>query len=171
MDLIEYQIATKRTVSDRFYASYVDGREFAYYLEDAIEAGNALDEIKKALFYGKSDRPFSSSPIWDVGCFKDAATTEGILHGILGVISEASELAEALLVAVDEENEIDRINLKEEIGDILWYLSLLLNEIDSDFEEVAEMNIRKLQSRYPKKFSEDKALNRNLEIERRVLEE
>jgi len=34
-----------------------------------------------------------------------------------------------------------------------------------------QINIEKLKARYPDKFTSDKAINRNLDIERKVLED
>jgi len=38
-------------------------------------------------------------------------------------------------------------SLKGELGDVLWYLATLANELDLSFEEIAEYNLEKLQSR------------------------
>jgi hypothetical protein len=37
-------------------------------------------------------------------------------------------------------------------------------------KEVMDINIKKLEARYPEKFTEDKAINRDLEAERKILE-
>lgn len=37
--------------------------------------------------------------------------------------------------------------LKEELGDVLWYLSTLSSDLDIDLENVAKSNLKKLQSR------------------------
>jgi NTP pyrophosphatase (non-canonical NTP hydrolase) len=37
--------------------------------------------------------------------------------------------------------------LKAELGDVLWYLAVLANDLGIPFSEVAEMNIKKLESR------------------------
>ena len=38
------------------------------------------------------------------------------------------------------------------------------------FEEIQERNIEKLKARYGEKFTDEKAINRNLETERSILE-
>jgi len=40
-----------------------------------------------------------------------------------------------------------------------------------DFYKQLDKNINKLKARYPDKFDSDKAINRNLEVERKTLEE
>jgi NTP pyrophosphatase (non-canonical NTP hydrolase) len=59
----------------------------------------------------------------------------------------------------------------EEVGDCMWDLALILREIDYSFEEVADINIKKLRARYGDKFSEYDAQNRDLDTERAILEE
>ena len=44
--------------------------------------------------------------------------------------------------------EIDRDDLKGEIGDILWYLAQISTELGIDFEDVALHNLEKLKSRH-----------------------
>ena len=93
-----------------------------------------------------------------------------LLHSNMGLVTEVGELMDALKKWAIYGREMDRANVVEEVGDILWYISLALKAVDSDFEDAMERNINKLTVRYPNKFTEEKALNRNLEEERKVLE-
>jgi len=93
-----------------------------------------------------------------------------LLHASFGVSSESGEVADAIKRFVFYGKPIDRINLIEEAGDLLWYINVLLNAVDSTFDEAMERNIAKLKARYGDKFTEEKALNRNLTKERGVLE-
>lgn len=52
---------------------------------------------------------------------------------------------------------LDVKNIKEECGDLLWYMSIMLDEVGSSFEEVMEMNRVKLEKRYPGGFTEQLA--------------
>ena len=47
---------------------------------------------------------------------------------------------------------------------------MLFRELDTDFDEVATTNINKLKARFPEKFTQDKAYNRDLDTEREILE-
>jgi NTP pyrophosphatase (non-canonical NTP hydrolase) len=94
-----------------------------------------------------------------------------LLHAALGLQTESAEFSDMLKKAIFYGKPIDEVNLKEEIGDILWYAALALRTLNTDFETVMGRNIEKLKSRYPDKFTEDKALNRNLDTERKILEE
>lgn len=93
-----------------------------------------------------------------------------MLHTALGVISEGMELLEAVIAALIIGRDLDSVNLKEELGDVLWYVALGARNLNTDFETLAESNIAKLKTRFPDKFTQEKVLNRDLEEERKVLE-
>lgn len=59
----------------------------------------------------------------------------------------------------------------EECGDLLWYMAIMLDAIGVSFEHVMEANDRKLELRYRDKFTNDAANNRDLDAERKVLED
>ena len=41
--------------------------------------------------------------------------------------------------------------MKRELGDICWYLAQALMALDTDFNEILEMNVEKLSARYPER--------------------
>lgn len=91
-------------------------------------------------------------------------------NGILGVAGEAGELIDAMKTAKIYRKGFDRINIIEEMGDMMWYLALMADALDVTFEEIWDKNIRKLKARYPEKFTKDKAINRNIKKERKEME-
>jgi NTP pyrophosphatase (non-canonical NTP hydrolase) len=110
---------------------------------------------------------------------KDAIRTESpnyfpqdprILHASFGLITESAELLDAIKRASFYGKELDLTNVKEEAGDILWYLAILFDAVGTDFETEQKRVIAKLRARFPDKFTEDKAFNRDLAAEREVLE-
>ena len=92
------------------------------------------------------------------------------LHTAMGVSTEAGELLDAIKKHVYYGKTLDEVNLFEEVGDLFWYLAILADELDFDFNEVMEKNIEKLKARYGDKFSSERAITRNLEQERSTLE-
>jgi len=83
------------------------------------------------------------------------------LHAEIGISSEAGEISGAIKKSIFYGQELNIENIKEECGDLLWYMAILLNEIGSSFDEVMEQNIIKLKKRYPSgKFTEKDALER-----------
>jgi len=93
-----------------------------------------------------------------------------LLHAALGLASEAGELADQIKGHVFYGKKLDGVNVEEEIGDLFWYLAVLFDELGANSVDVMAKNIAKLKARYGEKFSEESAVNRNLETERKVLE-
>lgn len=98
-----------------------------------------------------------------------ASKQHDLLHGVLGLVTEAAEMADVIKKNHAYGKPIDIVNLKEELGDVLWYIPLLCRALDTDMETIAEANIEKLKIRYPDKFTSNKALNRDLKAERALL--
>ncbi len=92
------------------------------------------------------------------------------MHMVLGISTEAGELLDAYKKHFAYGKDLDKTNVGEEIADIMWYVSNLCRMLNIDMEEMLQRNIAKLKARYPEKFDEVKALNRNLERERQILE-
>jgi NTP pyrophosphatase (non-canonical NTP hydrolase) len=93
-----------------------------------------------------------------------------LLHGGIGISTESGEILDALKKHIYYGKPLDKVNIMEECGDVLWYVALILREVGYSFEEVAEINIKKLRARYGDKFSEYDAQNRDLKKERDILE-
>ena len=92
-----------------------------------------------------------------------------LLHAAVGVATESAELVDQVKKHIIYGNELDKTNLLEECGDILWYMAIILRNYDSSFEKVMEANIEKLKVRYPDKFSQEKCNNRDLGKEDDIL--
>ena len=94
-----------------------------------------------------------------------------VLHGAMGLCSETGEFVDRLKRRIYYGEETDWTNLKEEAGDLLWYIAIIIDSCGTTFEQCMEKNIAKLKARYPEKFTEEDALNRDLREERKVLED
>jgi NTP pyrophosphatase (non-canonical NTP hydrolase) len=94
-----------------------------------------------------------------------------LIHATLGLASEVGELADMLKKHIIYGKALDEINVLEESGDQCWYVVLALTATKHHFEDALERNIAKLRARYGDKFTEAKALNRDLNAERKILEE
>ena len=78
--------------------------------------------------------------------------TNGLLiYLALGLNGEAGEVAEKIKKAVRDEDGIlsdeKKDLLKLELGDVLWYVTMLSKEIGSSLQEIASLNNKKLLSR------------------------
>ena len=96
--------------------------------------------------------------------------TVRLLHAAMGMATEAGEFLDQLKRHIFYGKPIDTTNIVEEIGDSTWYERIGLNAIDVELLEAIQLNVKKLKARFPDKFTEDAAVNRDLVNERGVLE-
>lgn len=93
------------------------------------------------------------------------------LHMLMGMMTEVGELTDQFKKNLAYGKDIDWTNVTEEIGDLMWYISEFANLYNYDLEDIMQTNIAKLKARFPEKFTSDNAINRNLETERKILED
>ena len=165
----------------------------------------------------------------------DLGKSKNETHMMAGLFTEKAEIIDVLKKKIAYDKEIDMINLKEEIGDFMWYfvnaelviekelgsfdhykyitenakaerelikkisiekftsellkidfgsgitrfslllagdfISKVLAYFNIDFMECLNSNYEKLLKRYPEGFNTDKAVNRDLDTERKTLED
>lgn len=109
---------------------------------------------------------------------RDRMTKETLqlLHATIGLATEAGELLDQLKKHLFYGRELDFTNLIEEGGDGAWYLALLLGTLKKagripSSDVALTKNIAKLRQRYPEAFTNEAAIERDLDEERRILEE
>ena len=77
--------------------------------------------------------------------------TESFVYPTLGLCGEAGEVAEKIKkIFRDDQGIVSKEKKREiakELGDVLWYLSQIASEFELSFDEVAQLNIKKLKSR------------------------
>lgn len=86
--------------------------------------------------------------------------TQMIFNGVLGLNGEAGEIADLLKKHLFQGHELDEKKMAMELGDVLWYIAILANGLGFNLNEVASMNITKLEWRYPNGFDPDRSKNR-----------
>jgi NTP pyrophosphatase (non-canonical NTP hydrolase) len=64
----------------------------------------------------------------------------------LGLASEAGEVAGKIKKYIRDDYQV-MYNIGDELGDVLWYLTMLADELDFSLAEVAERNVAKLRDR------------------------
>jgi len=176
MQITDYLKASEKTLSATYHYDKDNTSEtdMHYCMKEFVHASNMLDVMKKIKFYGKNvpvpPTPFGAKEQLSAIEFnRDADGSEKLLHGAIGLATETGELVQALIYSKFEGKELDKVNVKEELGDFCWYLAIFLRELDLDLHDVMQVNIDKLKARYGDKFSEEKANNRDLETERDIL--
>ena len=81
---------------------------------------------------------------------KPLAPSEHLTHMVLGVAGEAGELVDAIKKHTIYEKELDRKNVVEELGDLMFYMQGIMTPLGITWEEIAKANIMKLVARYSK---------------------
>lgn len=93
-------------------------------------------------------------------------------HAADGICTEAGEFKDVLKKHKYYGRELDKVNLVEELGDLLWYVNIAMDELGVTAEEVQQINQDKLRKKRYKsgQFTEDEAINRDVDAEREELE-
>lgn len=77
---------------------------------------------------------------------------ENLEYPTLGLAGEAGEVANIVKKIQRDHggvlNEDIRSKLKDELGDVLWYISACADELDLAMNEIAEYNVDKLAKRH-----------------------
>lgn len=94
-----------------------------------------------------------------------------INHAIVGLAGEVGELAQLLERWVYYGQSLSVPDVEEEVGDCLWYIALLCTAVGIPMERAMESNIAKLKARFPHKFTEEAAANRDTAAERKASDE
>jgi len=82
----------------------------------------------------------------------NGTNTTQLLTAALGLTAESGEFTEVVKKIVFQGkpyNEDNVFHMKRELGDICWYLAQAFMALDTNFEEILDMNIEKLSARYP----------------------
>ena len=78
--------------------------------------------------------------------------SERLLTDSVGMCAEAGEFTEVVKKIVFQGKPVTEENLfhlKRELGDIMWYVMQACMGLETCLDEIIEMNVEKLSSRYP----------------------
>lgn len=185
MEIKEFQSKAERTDLSDYSGFQKRLKESKATLHSAIYGfqmtTGALDLLKKKIAYdAQPDKLFRvdaensaallnfQNPIF-IDKIAESPELSRLFHHTIGIATEVNELMLALTKAAVTGN-LDKVNISEELADTQWYIANAANTLQIDLGEAMERNIAKLQARYPEKFTEEAAVNRDLETERNILE-
>ena len=83
-----------------------------------------------------------------------------ILNASIGLCGELGEVVDTLKKHYFQGHDLDVDHLKEEVGDVIYYLTLLMLLYDMDLSDTMFANWEKLDNRYPEGFSSERSINR-----------
>jgi len=171
MDSKTYLSESARTASEQFHDEIVDPAMLEHALKQAISTGELVDVAKKSLFYGKQVKEGTGIEEFkgNDSNLNSKAVHQDVLHAALGIYTEAAEMLEAVLKAMQGE-EFDEVNAFEELGDAEWYMAMMYRALNKTPQEAKTVNIDKLRKRYPQQFESSDAIDRDTNAEREILE-
>ena len=106
-----------------------------------------VDEVTSDASSNAASFMFRVSELSEDGC-----PIQRLLTAAVGVCAEGGEFMEIVKkIAFQGKpyNDDNIYHMKRELGDIMWYLAQACIALDISFEEIVEMNVEKLQARYP----------------------
>ncbi len=71
----------------------------------------------------------------------------GLAYCAMGLTGEAGEVADKIKKIYRDNTEVDAPAIAKELGDVLWYITAMANELGTDLETIMEMNYNKLIKR------------------------
>lgn len=83
-----------------------------------------------------------------------------VINGMLGLAGEAGECCDLVKKHLYQDGREIRESLKDELGDVLWYVAEAASGLGFTMEEIGLHNIEKLKKRYPKGFDAERSLHR-----------
>lgn len=99
---------------------------------------NVEDDCTFAGYQDAAMRTANSDLIW----------RERVANFALGLTGEAGEVADEIKKHLYHDKPIDFDSVRDELGDVLWYLTALAAQCGYTLEDVARRNIEKLAARH-----------------------
>lgn len=83
-----------------------------------------------------------------------------LINGVMGLCGESGEVIDIVKKHLAQGHPLAKEKLAKELGDVAWYLAETAYAIGYPLEEILQMNIDKLKTRYPDGFDPEKSMNR-----------
>lgn len=121
----------------------IDGLKYCEHLKTVLDDGITANDYQRA-------------------CLRTASgdKSEWLENAIYGIIGEAGEIVDLVKKHKWQGHTLNAEDVALELGDLLWYCSLLSSSINYELGTVMKMNTEKLKKRYPEGFSKDRSVNR-----------
>jgi NTP pyrophosphatase (non-canonical NTP hydrolase) len=126
-------------------------------VEFTMSENKVIDGNKYIEFVRQTTSPASSklsnllSRLTELEASTDANVPH-LLTAALGMTAEAGEFTEVvkkIFLQGKSYNDESVFHMKRELGDICWYIAQACMALDTNFDEILQMNYEKLSARYP----------------------
>ncbi len=91
---------------------------------------------------------------------RDIPEKEILVNALMGLCSESGEAIDLLKKHLFQGHDLDEKELKEELGDIAWYLAEAAEALNTDLDSILKGNIEKLKKRFPDGFEAERSIHR-----------
>ena len=91
---------------------------------------------------------------------EQGAVPSRLLTAALGLNGEAAEFSELIKKCIFQGKEYDdttKNKLKDELSDVMWYIAQGCIALDTNIEELMDINMTKLKDRYPTGFDKGRS--------------
>ena len=91
---------------------------------------------------------------------EEGAAPSRLLTAALGLNGEAAEFSELIKKCIFQGKEYDdttKNKLKDELSDVMWYIAQGCIALDTNIEELMDINMSKLKDRYPTGFDKGRS--------------
>jgi NTP pyrophosphatase (non-canonical NTP hydrolase) len=126
-------------------------RDLSSNMTQVIDTTKYIEFVRQTTSPASSDLGALLARITELETTADADVPR-LITAAFGMSAEAGEFTEVvkkILLQGKPYNEENAFHLKRELGDICWYLSQAFMALDTNFEEILQMNYEKLSARYP----------------------
>lgn len=83
-------------------------------------------------------------------------------NGVMGLCGEAGECIDVVKKYLYQGHKLDKVKLKDELGDVLWYVAITCQSLGITLDDVMEHNVKKLLLRYPDGFEAERSIHREV---------
>ena len=85
----------------------------------------------------------------DYSDFHSGDASPRLDYAVTGLVTEAAKALDIVKKSKKGERPLDLEGIKTELGDLLWYMNLTLDELGSSFEEIMDVNLKKIERKHP----------------------
>jgi NTP pyrophosphatase (non-canonical NTP hydrolase) len=120
-------------------------------MTQVIDTNKYIEFVRQTTSPASSDLAALLARITELEATADADIPR-LITAAFGLSAEAGEFTEVVkkIILQGKPYTADNVfHMKRELGDICWYLSQAFMALDTNFEEILQMNYEKLSARYP----------------------
>lgn len=85
----------------------------------------------------------------DYGDYHTGDASARLDYGVTGLVTESAKVLDLMKKSKKGLRPLDTKQMEEELGDLLWYMNLTLDELGLTFEDTMRSNIAKIDRKYP----------------------